>query len=550
MLELYGKGVSNGIAIGKLSFYSNSSNNVPKYSVTDTSAELLRYRNAVAKAKLHLKQLYDEACKRVSKNESVIFQTHMMILEDSKFVETVENLILNKHLNSEFAVYDTALKIAEIFRSMDDDYLQQRYSDIIDAANTVLDILHPKGNPIGQDTEPVIIAASELLPSETISLNQDNLLGFITTRGSKNSHTAILARTLGLPLITQVKSSLSRFDGMEAIIDGQSGRVVINPDHNTLAHYKAKQKHYNKQLRMLKSQLGLPAITKDGQRITLSARIDNIDGLESAKNSDAEGIGIFRTDYLFVKRKNPPGEDEQFSVYKTVLKTFYNKPTVIAVANLSSEKGVEFLDIPKETNPAMGYRGIRLLLENNDLFKTQLRALYRASVFGSLSILLPMVTNTEEIDYVKRIIEEVKLELKARGQDYSNDVKLGVFINTPAAAIISDEICAATDFVTIGTNSLIMFTLAMDRENQKLEYFYEPYHKAVLRLISLVCKNAHECGKKVAICGELASDTYLTQTFLSLGVDELAIVPSKLLDVKAVVRNTDTTKDEGLIKRL
>ncbi len=550
MLELYGKGVSNGIAIGRLSFYSNSSNNVPKYSVTDTSAELKRYKNASKSAKLHLQMLYDEACKRVSKNESVIFQTHIMILEDSKFVETVESLILNKHLNAEFAVYDTALKIAEIFKSMDDDYLQQRYSDIMDAANTILDILHPKDYNISPDSRPVIIAASELLPSETISLNQNNLLGFITTRGSRNSHTAILARTLGLPLITQVKSSLSRFDGMEAIIDGQSGRVVINPDHNTLAHYKAKQRHYEKQLRVLKSQLGLPAITKDGQRITLSARLDNIDGLESARNSDAEGIGIFRTDYLFAKRKNPPGEEEQFSAYKTVLKTFYDKSVVIALANLSSEKAVDYLNIPKENNPAMGYRGIRVLLENKEFFMTQLRALYRASVFGNLSILLPMVNNTEEIDYVKRTIEEVKLELRARGQEYRNDIKIGVLIDTPAAAIVSDEICRVVDFVTIGTNSLTMFTLAMDRENQKLEYFYEPYHKAVLRLIRLVCKNAHNNGKRIAVCGELASDTHVTQTFLSLGVDELIIVPSKLLDVKAIVRNTDTTDNNNLLIKL
>ncbi len=547
MLELYGKGVSSGIAIGKLSFYSNSSDDVPKYSVSDTSAELKRYKNAVKKAKLHLQELYDEACKRVSKNESVIFQTHMMILEDSKFVGTVENLILSKHLNAEFAVYDTALKIAEIFRSMDDDYLQQRYSDIMDAANTVLDILRPNDHSVRKGSHPVIIAASELLPSETISLNQNNLLGFVTTRGSRNSHTAILARTLGLPLITQVKSSLSRFDGMEAIIDGQSGRIVINPDHNTLAHYMAKQRHYEKQLNILKSQLGLPAVTKDGKRIKLSARIENIDGLETAKNSDAEGVGLFRTDYLFIKRKSPPSEEEQFSVYKTILRAFYDSPAVILLASLSSEKSVGYLDIPKETNPAMGYRGIRILLENKELFMTQLRALFRASVFGKLSILLPMVNNTEEIDYVKRTIEEVKMELKSKGQEYSNDVKLGVLINTPAAAIISDEICRVADFVTIGTNSLTMYTLAMDRENQKLEYFFEPYHKAVLRLIKLICKNAHDNGKTVSVAGELASDTHATRTFLALGVDQLCVLPSKLLDVKAEVRNTDTTEKNGLL---
>ncbi len=550
MLELYGKGVSNGIAIGRLSYYSKSSDNVPKYSVSDAGTELKRYKTAVKRAKQHLQLLYDEACKRISKSESVIFQTHIMILDDSKFVETVENLILTKHLNAEFAVYDTAMKIAEIFRSLDDEYLQQRYTDIMDAANTVLEILHPKKMMQPEESEPVIIAASELLPSETISLKQNNLLGFITTKGSKNSHTAILARTLGLPLITQIKGSLSRYDGMEAIIDGQTGRVVINPDHNTIAHYKAKQKIYEGQLQNLKNQLGLPAVTKNGQMIKLSARIENIDGIEGARSSDAEGVGIFRTDYLYVKRKNPPSEDEQFSVYKTIMRAFDGRPVTISAANLSSEKSIDYLDIPKENNPAIGYKGIRVLLDNKELFMTQLRAMYRASVFGELSILLPMVNNTEEIDYVKRTIEEVKLDLRAKGQEYSNSVKLGVIIQTPAAAIISDEICRVTDFVVIGTDSLTQFTLAMDRENQKLEYFYEPYHKAVLRLIRLVCRNAHEYGKSVSLCGELACDPHMTKTFLAMKADELIVVPSKLLDVKAAVRNADTTDCERILSRI
>ncbi len=551
MLELYGKGVSNGIAIGRLSFYAKSTdNNVPKYSVSDTASEYKRYKTAVKLAKQRLQLLYDEACKRISKSESVIFQTHIMILEDSKFVETVEKLILAEHLNAEFAVYDTALKIAEIFRSLDDEYLRQRYTDIIDAANTVLDILHPKKPIMADKTSPVIVAAAELLPSETISFNQNNLLGFITSKGSRNSHTAILARTLGLPLITQIKGSLSRFDGMEAIIDGQTGRVVINPDHNTLAHYMAKQRMYREKLQNLKNQLGLPAVTRNGQRIRLLARIENIDGLESARKSDAEGVGIFRTDYLFAKRKSPPSEEEQFSVYKTVLRAFEGRPVVIAAANLGSEKSISYLDIPEENNPAIGYKGIRVLLDNKELFMTQLRALYRASVYGRLSILLPMVNNTEEIEYVKRTLEEVKLELKSKGQEHADRIGLGVMIETPAAALISDEICRITDFVTIGTNSLTQYTLAMDRENQKLEYFYEPYHKAVLRLIRLVCSNAHKSGKTVAVCGELACDPHMTKSLLAMEADELIVMPSKLLDIKSAVRGCDTTDKDKILSRI
>ena len=550
MLELYGKGVSDGIAIGKLAFYSNSSDNVPKYSVTDTTAELKRYKNAVKAAKRHLMSLYEEACKHLSKSESVIFQTHIMILEDSKFVETVESLILTKHLNAEFAVKDTAMKIAEIFRSMDDEYLQQRYTDIIDAANTVQEILRPKQKPLSGDAEPVIVAASELLPSETISLKQRNLLGFVTTKGSRNSHTAILARTLGLPLVTQIKGSLSRYDGMEAIIDGQSGRVVISPDHNTVAHYRAKQKHYEQQQQYLRDQIGLPSVTKDGQAITLSSSIDTLDGVEAAKNSDAVGVGLFKTDYLFAKRAKPPTEQEQLAVYETLLRTFENQRIVIQLANLGSEKSIPYLDIPEEKNPAIGYKGIRVLLDNKELFMTQLRALFRASVNGNLAILLPMVNNIEEIDYVKRTIEEVKLALRAKRQKYSPNIALGTMIETPAAALIADEICRISDFVMIGTNSLTQYTLAMDRENQKLEYFYEPYHKGVLRLIRYVCRMAHTYHKPLAVGGELASDTHMTKSFLAFEADELVVVPSKLLDVKAAVRAVDAADKEAFLQRL
>lgn len=551
MLELYGRGVSNGIAIGKLSFYSNSKNDIPKYTVKDSSAELKRYRQAAKKAKQHLQQLYDEACKHVSESESVIFQTHIMILEDSKFVETVETCIEDMHLNAEFAVKNTADKIAEIFQSLDDDYLRQRYSDIIDAANTVLEILIPhKNNTISDDKTPTILAANELLPSETISFHNENLIGFITNKGSKNSHTAILARTMGLPSVIQVKESLSRFDGMEAIIDGQNGRIIISPDKKTLAQYKVKQEIYFKRQQKLKEQFGLPSVTKNGQKIILSASIGTLESINSAKNNDSDGIGLFKSDYLFSKRDSCPSEIEQLEAYKTILKSFDNSEVTISLANLSSDKKISYLDMPPETNPLMGYRGIRVLLNNKDIFTAQLRALFRASVYGNLSIVLPMINNTEEIEYVRRTIEDVKLELKSKGQKFKEHINIGTMINTPAAAIISDEICRMSDFIVIGTNSLTQYTLAMDRENQKLEYFYEPYHKSVLRLIKLICNNAHEKNKPVTIYGELASDTYMTPLFLAFGVEKLAVVPSKLLDVKAVVRDTDTTDCTKILSRL
>ncbi len=551
MLELYGRGVSNGIAIGKLSFYSNEKDDIPKYTVKDADAELKRYRQAASQAKQHLQQLYDEACKHVSQNESVIFQTHIMILEDSKFVETVETCIRQMHLNAEFAVRNTAEKIAEIFQALKDDYLRQRASDIMDVANTILEVLMPK-KPEKQENDdiPVIIAATELLPSETISFQQKNLIGFVTNKGSKNSHTAILARTMGLPSVIQVKESLMSFDGLDAIIDGQNGRVIISPDHKTLAQYRIRQERYLQRQQKLKNQIGLASVTRNGQKIVLSANIDSLEGIGSAKNNDAEGVGLFRADYIFGKRKTPPPENEQTEVYKTILRAFPDSEVAICLADLSSEKNVPYLDIPKENNPAMGYRGIRVLLNNKEFFMTQLRALLRASVCGNLSIVMPMINNIEEIEYVRRTIEDAKLELRAKGQEYRRNVKLGAMISTPAAALISDEICRVSDFVTIGTNALTQFTLAIDRENQKLEYYYEPYHKAVFRLIELVCRNAHERGKKVTVCGELACDPYITPMFLALGVDRLAVVPSKLLDVKAVVRETDTTDRKTLLKRI
>lgn len=551
MEEFYGCGVSNGIAIGTLEYRNSSTDDVPEYEVQDTDEELMRYRNAKKLAINKLEKLYKAACESVSKNESLIFQTHIMILQDAKFVESVENTILKKKKNAEFAVYSTALKLMNIFKELDDDYMQERYCDIKDAAHTLLEILMNKDKDNNQNNnEPVIIASEELLPSDTISFKKEKLLGFVTNRGSRNSHSAILARTMGVPSVVQIEEPLSRYNGMTTIIDGHLGKIIINPDKSTIALYHAKKERYNRQQQYLKQQIGLEPVTKNGQRIKLSANIGFLEDIESAKANDADGIGMFRSEFLFLHRDSYPSEDEQFEAYKTAVKSFKNKRIVVRTADLGADKGIDYLNIPDEINPAMGMRGIRICLVNNEFFKIQLRALYRASAYGKLAILLPMVDSVEEIEYVQRTIEEVKAELKARGQAFDPNVELGVTIETPAAAIISDDICKIVDFISIGTNDLTQYTLAIDRSNQKLEYFYRPYHRSILKLMKFVADNAHKNGVPVSICGELASDVTMTKTFLAMGIDELSMVPSKILRVKAVVRESDTTDCSDILSKI
>lgn len=548
MKELIGRGVSNGIAIGKLYFFNNTPRDVPEYKVDDVKAELERYRSSLAIAKKRLQDVYDNACKRISKNESVIFQTHIMILEDSKFIDLVENSI-NEGRNAEFAVISASNKLASIFKAIDDEYFKARYTDIIDAGHILYDVLSHRQQSefLNHTKEPVIIAADDLLPSDTMSFNKDTLLGFIINEGSQNSHSAMLARTLGVPSVIQVNETLADYNGMPAIIDGQVGRVIINPDTNVLALYTAKRERYIKQQNRLKRQIGLPSETKNKQYIKLSADICRLDEIEKAKTNDAESIGLFRSEYLFMNREKCPSESEQFETYKTVLKQFGDKDVVITTFNGGSGKGVRYLDIPKEKNPALGFRGIRISLENPEFFRTQLRALFRASAYGKLSIVLPMISSIEEIEYANREADRIISEMKLHKLPFRNDVKRGVMIETPAAAIISDEICKRTDFVIINTDNLVQYTLAMDKENQKLDDFFRPYHPAVKKLIKMTVDNAHRAGKKVAVCGELASDTSMTEFFLALRVDELISIPSKLLKIKALVRETDTSDAAKLI---
>ena len=549
MLELCGKSVSKGIAIGKIYFHSNI-NNVPKYEVENPEKELERYKKALVLAKENLMALYKSSLEQLGENESAIFKTHIMILQDSKFVENVKHCISVRKLNAEFAVHSTALKLADIFKQLDDEYLQQRYFDIIDAANTLIDTLRPKPKPTITENEPVIIAAPELLPSETVRFKKENLLGLVTNNGSKNSHAAILARTMELPAITHISENLADFDGMNAIIDGQNGKIFIQPDNNTLALYTARKNRQTREHLNLKRQLGLPSQTKNGQFIKLSANLSDINSLSDAENNDANGIGLFKTDFIFTNRKSPPSENEQFEIYKSVIKHFPDSSATFCMANLSCGKGIEYLDLPDETNFHMGYKGIRVLLSNPDIMKTQLKALFRASQYGNTAILFPTVNSVDEIDYIKRTIKEIKSNLRLKNIPFSNNVKIGVIIETPAAAIIADDIAKTVDFAAIDTHSLTQHTLAIDHENRKLEYFYEPYHKAVLRLIQLVCDSFHKNNKPVSIFGELACDTHVTPLLLALHADELAIVPSKLLAVKAAVRDIDTSDCSKILSKL
>ena len=551
MLEFQGCGVSDGIAIGKIVYYTNVRENIKECKVDDPQAEIERYRNALELAKIQLQKLYDEACLNISKAESAIFQTHIMILEDSKFVDTVEELITVNRFNAEYAVSCTSKSIADIFKSFDDEYLKSRYSDIIDAGNTLIKILQNKKQKKTYESDvPVIIAAKELMPSETVSMKKSKLLGFITNKGSTNSHTAIIARTMGLPSVTQVDAVLSKFDGKTAIIDGKLGKIYIDPDKTTMAMYNFKKERYVKYRNNLNKQIGLPSVSKNGQKIKLSANIGMLDDIDAAITNDADAIGLFRSEYLFVNRLSYPSENEQFEAYKRVIKSFKKSEVVIRIADLSADEDINYLDIPFEKNPFMGFRGIRICLENEEFFKTQLRALYRASVFGRLKIMLTMINNVEEIEYVKRVIEKIKMELRAEGVQYNDNVRLGVMIETPAAAIISDEICKIVDFVSIGTNDLTQFTLAIDRGNQKLKYSYRPYHKAILRLIKIISDNAHKCGIPVSVCGDLASDISLTPFFLALKIDELSMVPSQILQVRSAVRETDTSIVPKILENL
>ena len=541
MEQIFGKGVSKGVAAGPISFYRRASGVIPRHEVSDTAAELERFRAARETAKEQLAKLYDKALAEAGEDAAMLFEAHQMMLDDLDFVESIEGMIENDRVNAEAAVSDTGAQFAEMFAAMDDSYMQARAADIRDISARVIGILTGEGESGIVSDVPCIVAADDLAPSETVQLDKALILGFITAGGSANSHTAILARTMGIPAIIGAGDALQpEMEGKYAIIDGQTGEAVIEPDdaeRERLLKKQAKEKALKELLDQLK---GKPNVTKDGRNVMVYCNIGSPADIDAVLQNDGGGIGLFRSEFLYLNTSDYPTEDQQFEAYKQVLSDMDGKEVIIRTLDIGADKQIGYFDLPKEDNPAMGMRALRICLTRPEIFKTQLRALFRASAFGKLGIMFPMVTSVWEVREAKRMCEEVRRELKNEGIPYSEDVQIGIMIETPAAAINSDRLAKEVDFFSIGTNDLTQYTLACDRQNNDLGRFYDPHHPAVLRLIRLVTENAHKNGIWVGICGELGADLALTETFLAFGVDELSVTPRSVLPLRNAVRMTDT----------
>ena len=548
MEQIFGKGVSKGVAAGPISFYRRASGVIPRHEVSDTAAELERFRAARETAKEQLAKLYDKALAEAGEDAAMLFEAHQMMLDDLDFVESIEGMIENDRVNAEAAVSDTGAQFAEMFAAMDDSYMQARAADIRDISARVIGILTGEGESGIVSDVPCIVAADDLAPSETVQLDKALILGFITAGGSANSHTAILARTMGIPAIIGAGDALQpEMEGKYAIIDGQTGEAVIEPDdaeRERLLKKQAKEKALKELLDQLK---GKPNVTKDGRNVMVYCNIGSPADIDAVLQNDGGGIGLFRSEFLYLNTTDYPTEDQQFEAYKQVLSDMDGKEVIIRTLDIGADKQIGYFDLPKEDNPAMGMRALRICLTRPEIFKTQLRALFRASAFGKLGIMFPMVTSVWEVREAKRMCEEVRRELKNEGIPYSEDVQIGIMIETPAAAINSDRLAKEVDFFSIGTNDLTQYTLACDRQNNDLGRFYDPHHPAVLRLIRLVTENAHKNGIWVGICGELGADLTLTETFLAFGVDELSVTPRSVLPLRNAVRMTDTRESSERI---
>lgn len=543
MTILKGKGVFGGIAFGKISIYNREEFEIKRYRVEDTDSEIRRYESAKKIAIVQLQSLYEKALQEVGETNAMIFQIHQMMLEDLDYCESIINIIKNQNVNAEYAVGTTSDNFSEMFSSMDDSYMKERAADVRDVSKRLLKILADSLENVVSFNEPSIIAADDLAPSETVQLDKNKVLGFVTMRGSSSSHTAILARTMNIPAIIGVGSQLKdEFDGCEAIIDGYAGDVYINPDHATIQKMREKQEAKERQAALLLELKGRENITLDGKHIEIFANIGNSSDVGAVLQNDAGGIGLFRSEFLYLENDDYPSEDQQFAVYKDVAEKMSGKKVIIRTLDIGADKQVDYFEMPHEENPAMGYRAIRMCLDRLDIFKTQLRALYRASAFGKIAIMFPMIISVDEVKKIKEIIKVVKRELEEDEIQFSNDVELGIMIETPAAAIISDDLAKEVDFFSIGTNDLSQYTLAIDRQNDKLTSIFDSHHKAILRLIKFVADNAHKNGIWVGICGELGADESLTETFLSMGIDELSVSPPYVLGIRKKVIETDVSK--------
>ena len=539
-MQVYnGKSVFGGIAIGKISVYQKKEQQVKRVKVEDPDQEMARYGKAKAEGIRQLQGLYDKALKEVGEANAAIFEVHQMMMEDDGYNESVENIVRSQGVNAEYAVATTGDNYAQMFSAMDDDYMRERAADVRDISERLLTILNGEDTGSVDADEPKIIVAEDLAPSETVQLDKDKVLSFVTVKGSLNSHTAILARTMAIPALVNTSMTLdSVMDGKLGIVDGASGTFYVDPDEKTLEEMKKRQEEDLSRKQLLQTLKGKDNVTLDGQKVMLYANIGNIKDLATVIQNDAGGIGLFRSEFIYLEKEDFPTEEEQFQIYRQVAQTMAGKRVIIRTLDIGADKQCDYFHMEHEENPALGCRAIRICLTRPEIFKTQLRALFRASVFGRIAIMYPMITSVQEIRQIKKIVEEVKQELTSQGVEFGNPEQ-GIMIETPAAAIISDDLAKKVDFFSIGTNDLSQYTMAIDRQNPQLDPFFDPHHPAVLRMISMVVENAHKAGIWAGICGELGADQSLTKEFLAMGVDELSVSPGSILPLRKIILETN-----------
>ena len=536
-MTIQGKSVYSGVAIGRLAIYRKSENQVKREKITDTAKEVKRFEDAKDTAKQQLAGLYDKALKEVGEVNAAIFEVHQMMLNDLDYIESITNMIEGQQVNAEYAVATTGDTFSEMFAAMDDDYMRERAADVRDVSNRVVSILQGNGgNGLNAD-EPVILLADDLAPSETVQLDKSKVLSFVTRHGSTNSHTAILARTMNIPALIGVDYPEDA-EGHMAVVDGRNGVFLLDPTEEELTKYEALRQEEVEKARLLQELKGKENVTKAGRKIALYANIGGVGDVASVLANDAGGIGLFRSEFLYLETEEYPSEEQQFKAYRTVAENMAGKKVIIRTLDIGADKQVDYFGLEHEENPAMGYRAIRICLDRKEIFKTQLRAIYRASYYGNISIMFPMIISVDEVKAAKEMCATVQEELKSEGIPYGK-VELGIMIETPAAVMISDLLAKEVDFFSVGTNDLTQYTLAIDRQNPKLDNIYDAHHLAILRMLQMIIDNGHKEGCWVGICGELGADVTLTDTFIKMGIDELSVSPSMILKVREQIRNSD-----------
>lgn len=542
-MQLYhGKSVFGGIAIGKISVFSKKEHKITRVKIENTDAELTRFAKAKEQALEQLAELYDKACKEVGEANAAIFEVHQMMLEDDDFIDSICSIISTQQVNAEYAIGIAADNFSNMFLAMDDEYMRGRAADVKDISERLVTILKGNNEHNLKSDEPVIVLAEDLAPSETVQMDKDKILSFVTVHGSVNSHTAILARTMSIPALVDTDLTLTNdLDGKEAIVDGFDGVIYIEPDEETYQRLLKRKEEEDEKNNLLLTLKGKEDVTLDGQKIMLYANIGSTKDLAMVLQNDASGIGLFRSEFIYLESEDFPSENEQFQIYKSVAETMAGKRVIIRTLDIGADKKVDYFNLDAEENPALGYRAIRICLSQPEIFKTQLRAILRAGVYGNIAVMYPMITSVQDLHRIKAIMAEVKAELKQQGIAYA-DVLEGIMIETPAAVMISDELAEEVDFFSIGTNDLTQYTLAIDRQNPKLDDFYDPHHPAVLKMIRMTVENAHKAGIWAGICGELGADTTLTEEFLKMGVDELSVSPGRILPIRKIIRDTAIEK--------